>query len=112
MTGSADRFWTGDVEVVFETARGYEYWVGELVRCFGDFGISDFSETWHRVHGGAPLIELTFRHARESHHVWLERQGDFIDRRLLDVFNAILGGPWSFTWSDTGEGVEVRRVTR
>ncbi len=107
-----DRAWTGDLEVVFETARGYQWWFGELVGCFGDFGIADLRETWHRPASGAPIIELTFRHGGETHHLWLERRGDFIDFRLLDVFNAVIGGPWRFAWEETDGGVEVRRLPR
>ena len=108
----SDQAWSGDPEVVFETARGYEWLFGELVGCFGAFGIEDLVETWHREESGAPLIELTFRHAGDRHHLWLERRNDFLDPRLLEVFNAILDGPWRFEWSHTRDGVEVRRVAR
>ncbi len=107
-----DRSWTGDPEVVFETARGYEWWFAELVRCFDDFGISDFRETWHRADDGAPMIQLSFRHSGESHHLWLERRGDFLDRRLLEVFNAVIDRSWRFVWSDTRDGIEVRCAPR
>lgn len=107
-----DRIWSGDTEVVFETARGYEWFFGELIGCFGEFGIEDLTEIWHRPERGDPLIELRFRYAGDRHHLWLERRSDVLDSRLLEVFNAILDGPWRFEWSHTPDGVEVRRVAR
>lgn len=106
----ADRVWTGDTEVVYETARGYEWFAAELVERFGDFGISDLREIWHRFDDGAPWIELVFRHDDEIHHCWLRRHNDHIDRHLLEVFNVVIGGPQRFVWQDTRDGVQVRRV--
>jgi hypothetical protein len=105
-----DRVWTGDTEIVFETARGYEWFVAELVECFGDFGISDLREIWHRPDDDLPFIELVFRHDDEIHHCWMQRRNDFLDPHLLDVFNAVIGGTRRFVWNNTGGGVEVRLV--
>lgn len=77
-----DRVWTGDTEIVYETARGYEWFVAELV----------------------------VRHDDETHHCWLQRHNDFLDPHLLDVFNAVIGGTRRFVWNHTGGGVEVRLV--
>jgi hypothetical protein len=105
-----DRVWTGDTEIVFETARGYEWFVAELAECFGDFGISDLREIWHRPDDDLPFIELVFRHDDEIHHCWMQRRNDFLDPHLLDVFNAVIGGTRRFVWNHTGDAVEVRLV--
>ena len=105
-----DRVWTGDTEIVYETARGYEWFVAELVASFGDFGISDLREIWHRPEDNSPLIELIFRHDDETHHCWLQRHNDFLDPHLLEVFNAVIGGTRRFEWNHTGDAVEVRLV--
>ena len=107
-----DRIWSGDTEVVFETARGYEWFFGELIGCFGEFGIEDLTETWHRPERGDPLRELRCRSAGERRDRWRGWLRALLDPRLLEVFNAILDGPWRFEWSHTPDGVEVRRVAR
>jgi hypothetical protein len=88
-----DRVWTGDTEIVYETARGYEWFVAELVGCFGDFGISDLREIWHRTDDNAPLIELVFRHDDETHHCWLQRHNDFLDPHLWRCSMRLSGEP-------------------